>query len=163
MPTWFLHYPVTKFRKGSWAVKPTSNFPCGFSNHTDLQKKSYRTYSLFLWSSGNRHMLNCSKGYFLPFNNIQLVSMVGSLQGSRGLGLWCAGVWKPAPHLPQWKQFLSLKAQNMLWSSFWGKTVNLRTIRFPFPFNSNSSMILSSIHTEGFQTAGSLINWQVIS
>lgn len=32
-------------------------------------------------------MLNCSKGYFLHFNNIKLISMVGSLQGSPGLGL----------------------------------------------------------------------------
>lgn len=163
VPTWFLHFPVTKFLQGSWEVEQASNSPCGFSKHTDLQENSaLRTYSLFLRSSGNGHMLNCSKGCFLHFKNMQLIRIVGSLWGSPGLGLWCISIWKPAPHLSQWKLLLALKAESMLWSSFWGKTVNLSTIRFPFSFKSNSNMTWSSTDTVGYQTAGNPINWQDI-
>lgn len=107
VPTWFLHFPVTEFLQGSWELEQASNSPHEFSSHTDLQTNNgLRTYSLFLQSSGNGHVFNCIKGFFLHFNNIQLISMVGLLWGGPGLGLWCTSVWKTAPCLSQWKLIL---------------------------------------------------------
>ena len=49
VPIWFLHFPVTEFLQGNCQLEEASNFPHGFSSHTDLQKNSaLRAYSFFL-------------------------------------------------------------------------------------------------------------------